>query len=83
MGTHTETQEKLVIYRALYQSPRSDMLYLLRPLTMFTENVTKEGKTFLRFRRITDPEIIAQLTEIRDEMYPQTNLDTLCKIACT
>jgi hypothetical protein len=36
---------------------------------MFMEEVTKDGKTFARFQKITDPEIIKKLEEIRSQMY--------------
>ena len=70
VGTHTETHEKFVIYRSLYQTEtQGGANYWLRPLEMFVENVEKEGKTFPRFKKITDPDIIAELEKIRDEMY--------------
>jgi hypothetical protein len=33
------------------------------------EMVTKDGKTFERFQKITDPEIIKKLEEKKREMY--------------
>jgi hypothetical protein len=36
---------------------------------MFFEEVTKEGKTFLRFQKITDGNIINELKKISEEMY--------------
>ena len=70
VGTHTETHEKFVIYRSLYQTEtQGGANYWLRPLDMFMETVTKEGKTLSRFQKITDTEIISQLDKIRDEMY--------------
>jgi hypothetical protein len=79
IGHHTEIEDfdgegAMVIYRPLYKSARvykSGGHYDVRPLSMFMENVTKDGQTFLRFSKITDPEIIAELKKIRDEMYPQ------------
>lgn len=70
VGTHTETREKFVIYRSLYQTEtQGGTNYWLRPLEMFTEDVTKDGKKFPRFQKIEDPEVIAQLTVIQKEMY--------------
>lgn len=70
VGTHTETGEPLVIYRSLYQTEvQKDGQYWLRPLDMWVENVTKEGKTFPRFQRVTDLEITTQLEAIKSEMY--------------
>jgi hypothetical protein len=78
VGYHTEDDcrpidQYLVWYRPLYDA----FVYRLgkgklgdtRPLSMFMEEVTKEGKTFPRFAKITDPETIAKLTEIRNTMY--------------
>ncbi|NGO90658.1 MAG: DUF1653 domain-containing protein, partial [Halomonas sp.] len=47
MGTaqHSESEEPLVVYRALY----GDYGLWVRPLAMFTESVTKEGHTQPRF----------------------------------
>ena len=47
MGTaqHSESEEQLVVYRALY----GDYGLWVRPLAMFTESVTKEGNTQPRF----------------------------------
>ncbi|MBP9701739.1 MAG: DUF1653 domain-containing protein [Candidatus Pacebacteria bacterium] len=64
-GYHTEDESKYVIYRRLYKDPK----YWLRPYNMFFEEVTKEGKTFLRFQKITDGNIINELKKISEEMY--------------
>lgn len=70
VGTNTETHEKLVIYRSLYQTEtQGGTNYWLRPLNMFMENVEKEEKIFPRFQKITDPNVISELEKIRDEMY--------------
>ncbi len=42
---HSETQELLVLYKALY----GDSLLWVRPYTMFTETVIIDGKTVPRF----------------------------------
>lgn len=41
-----------------------------RPLDMWMEDVTKNGKTFSRFQKITDPKVVAYLKKVRQEMYP-------------
>jgi hypothetical protein len=48
VATHSETQEKLVVYRTLY----GDFDLWVRPLTMFTESVTVYGEQVPRFRFI-------------------------------
>ena len=48
VATHTETGERLVIYKALYQGFPEGALWA-RPLSMFVENVVIEGKLKPRF----------------------------------
>ncbi len=76
VGCHTEDDCRpidvhLVVYRPLYESSvyKAGKLFDIRPLEMFLEEVTKEGSTFPRFKRITDPALIAQLNEVRQMMY--------------
>lgn len=70
VGTHTETHDKLVVYRSLYKTEtQGGENYWLRPLEMFMENVEKDGKVFPRFQKITDSVTISQLEKIRSEMY--------------
>ena len=45
IARHSETHEELVVYRPLY----GEGGMWVRPLTMFTENVTVDGKTMPRF----------------------------------
>lgn len=47
---HSETKETLVVYRALY----GDYGVWVRPLTMFCESVTIDGKTLPRFELIKE-----------------------------
>ncbi len=76
VGVHTEDDcrpedANMVVYRPLYESTvfTAGKLFDLRPLDMWMGDVTKDGKTFPRFQRILDREIIAKLKTIRDEMY--------------
>lgn len=65
-------KDEVVIYRALYDHSiayKNGKKFWVRPAGMFLENVTKDGKTFPRFQKITDPAIIAELVKTRDEMY--------------
>ncbi|WP_394212143.1 DUF1653 domain-containing protein [Psychrobacter piscatorii] len=45
---HSETEESLVVYRCLY----GEYGVWVRPLTMFTEMITVEGKEIPRFELI-------------------------------
>lgn len=47
---HSETLEDMVVYRALY----GEHGLWVRPLSMWEETVTREGKTFKRFEKITE-----------------------------
>lgn len=47
VAQHSETLEKLVVYKALYQPEGANMW--VRPLSMFTETVLVEGKETPRF----------------------------------
>lgn len=48
VGRHSETLEDYVIYRALY----GEGGYWVRPLSMFFEDVERDGKVFPRFEYI-------------------------------
>ena len=48
IATHSETLEKMVVYKALY----GEFGIWVRPLSMWTETVERDGKTFPRFRYI-------------------------------
>ncbi|WP_444888461.1 DUF1653 domain-containing protein [Microbulbifer sp. JMSA008] len=43
---HSETEELLVIYRALY----GNYIASARPYAMFSDTVSEDGKTFPRFK---------------------------------
>lgn len=47
IAQHSETLEKLVVYKALYQ-PEGENLWV-RPLAMFSEDVEADGKKMPRF----------------------------------
>lgn len=48
VARHSETEEKFVVYRALY----GDFGLWVRPVSMWNETVERDGKTFRRFTYI-------------------------------
>ena len=76
VGCHTEEDcrpedANMVVYRPLYESSvyKAGKFSDIRPLEMFMEDVTVGDTTMPRFRKISDPDIIAQLTAIQKQMY--------------
>lgn len=52
VGTHSETLEFFVVYKALYEKSGSDLW--VRPYTMFVESIETEGKVIPRFQKVED-----------------------------
>ena len=48
LAYHSETQEKMVVYRALYGNEQ----VWVRPATMWKDEVVRDGKTYKRFTYI-------------------------------
>ena len=48
VATHSETHEPMVVYRPLF----GERALWVRPLAMFMEEVTVDGKTVTRFAKI-------------------------------
>lgn len=48
IAQHSETLEPMVVYKALY----GDGGLWVRPLSMWNEEITRDGKTFKRFEYI-------------------------------
>ncbi|MBX4210967.1 DUF1653 domain-containing protein [Candidatus Parcubacteria bacterium] len=76
VGCHTEEDcdprdANMVVYRPLYEASvyKAGKLFDLRPLEMWMGDVTKDGKTFKRFQKITDSALIKKLEEIKQKMY--------------
>ncbi len=76
VGVHTEEDcrpedANMVVYRPLYEASvyKAGRLFDLRPLDMWMGQVAKDGKTFLRFQRITNIAVIIKLEDIKKQMY--------------
>ena len=50
MAHHSETEEEMVIYRALY----GERGIWVRPADMWNDTVTRDGVSFRRFTKIED-----------------------------
>lgn len=48
IAKHSETLEEMVVYKALY----GEKQLWVRPIGLFLDQVTRDGKTFPRFRRV-------------------------------
>ena len=70
IARHSEDKSLLALYLPLYENtylPAAD--YCVRPLAMFMEDVTIDGRTMPRFEHITDPDLISKLEAIKIQMY--------------
>lgn len=70
LAKNTEDRSYTVLYMPLYENSwLAPADYAARPLEMFMEDVTVDGKTVPRFTEITDVETIAKLKIVKDQMY--------------
>ncbi len=76
VGHHTERDcrpedQYMVVYRPLYEAfvYKEGKLFDIRPLTMFMEEVEKDGVRMPRFTKITNPAVIEKLEAKKREMY--------------
>lgn len=65
IATHTETEEEMVVYQALY----GEFKYFVRPLSMFMEKVKINGQNISRFELVTD--------NINNENIENVNIDNV------
>jgi len=54
IGRHSETDEYFVVYKPLYEIEDEQPDFWVRPYDMFIGDVTVDGKTKPRFRRIDE-----------------------------
>jgi hypothetical protein len=79
VGHHTEDDcrpedANVMVYRPLYEDGfvyKNGRLFDIRPLHMFFEKAAWQGTEVTRFTKIEDPQVIATLTKVRGEMYPE------------
>ena len=50
VARHSESTEKMVMYKALYESEFGKNVVWVRPIAMFLENVVVDGNEVPRFR---------------------------------
>lgn len=80
-GCHTEKDcsredVNMAVYRPLYEGAfvyKAGRLFDLRPLEMWMGEVSKDGNTFPRFKKITDVSVISELELIKAKLYTQGN----------
>lgn len=79
LGLHTESGKFHVEYRPLYPEALVFQLGRVgvrvndhRPVEMFMQDVSVDGVSKPRFRRVTDPGILRVLVGARLKMYPKT-----------
>ena len=63
IARHSETEEPLVVYRALY----GEGGIWVRPASMWNEEVTRSGKTYHRFYRLDRIERVERYERLFDE----------------
>lgn len=68
-GKHSEDESIFVTYRPLYKNNLSPQNYYVRPIELFFDEVVWKDKTLPHFCKITDPEIITKLLEIKNQLY--------------
>jgi hypothetical protein len=70
IGIHSEDKSCFVIYRPLYEiEDLAQPISFVRPIALFTDNVIVNDQTLPHFIKITDPELVAKLEEIKERMY--------------
>ena len=60
IAKHSETREDMVVYQAMY----GERGIWVRPLSMFKDEIERDGKTFRRFSPITDEEAEKEINKL-------------------
>lgn len=74
---HSENEETLVVYQALYGSKGT----WVRPLSMFTETVSVEGETQSRFAYLTDQTEVKEVAILNVKQGQQDEFEAVFKVA--
>lgn len=73
IARHSETEEALVVYRALY----GDYGIWVRPASMWNEKVERNGKTYRRFYRLERIERVERYERLFDAALANPNAESL------
>lgn len=70
IGIHSEDKSCFVIYRPLYEiEDLAQPISFVRPIELFVDEMEWNGQIVSHFTKITDPETIAKLEEIKEKIY--------------
>jgi hypothetical protein len=70
LARHSEDKTNYVMYRPLYENTYLSPAHnSIRPLELFSGDVVRGGEIVRRFIEIRDPDLIARLKEVRNQMY--------------
>lgn len=64
-GTDTDSGSAFIVYRRLYEAPH----VYVRLLSKWIEKAEKDGSKVSRYKKVTHPRAISQLSQIREQMY--------------
>lgn len=69
-GWDLENDKKIIFYKPLYvfHIEKEEVKICTRSIENFTEVITRDGKNFPRFKKITDQKIIEELRKIEEIM---------------
>ena len=76
IARHSETEEPMVVYRALY----GEQGVWVRPASMWNETVTRDGVTYRRFYRLDRIERVEKYERLFDEVSAQPDQEKLAAL---
>lgn len=70
LALHSEEKSYLVLYRPLYENDwLAPAQCSARPLELFFNEVTYNNRTLSHFWKITNPDVVAKLEEMKKKLY--------------